>query len=55
MTFKIMLHFMKDLRLTNVSIHRKFNQNRIINECAGKSPLIPEFFKDVEELRFLIK
>ena len=32
MTFEVILHFMKNLRLLNVSIHRKFCQNRFINE-----------------------
>ena len=35
-TFEVILHFMKNLRLHNVSIHRNFNQNRFINECDRK-------------------
>ena len=41
------LHFMKNLCLHNISNHRKFYQNQLIYECAGKkkasSPGIPEF------------
>ena len=51
MTSEVILHFMKNLRLHNVSIHRNFYQNRFINECARKkkakipesqSPRVPE-------------
>ena len=47
---------MKNLRLHNVSIHRKFYQNRFINECARKkkakipesrSPGVTEFFSEI--------
>ena len=34
MTFKVILDFIEDLRLHNVSIHRK--QNWFINECSRK-------------------
>ena len=51
MTSEVILRFMKNLRLHNVSIHRNFYQNRSINEFARKkkakipesrSPVIPE-------------
>ena len=41
---------MKNLRLYNVSIHRKFYQNRFINECAGKKKA-----KITESWRFLVR
>ena len=44
MTFEVILYFMKNLRLYNVSIHRIFYQNRFINEYARKKKAkIPEF------------
>ena len=37
MTFKVILHLMKNLRLSNVSLHRFFfYQNRFTNECVRK-------------------
>ena len=36
MTFEVILYFMKNLCFYNVSIHRKFDQNRFINEYAKK-------------------
>ena len=36
MTSKVILHFMKYLRLKNVSIHLNSYQNQFINECARK-------------------
>ena len=36
MTFEVIIYFMKNLRLYNVSIHRNFYQNRFINEYARK-------------------
>ena len=57
MTFKFILHFMKNLRLLN---DRNVDQNRFIIECARKkkakkSPTVSEFFLgDVEEPLFLI-
>ena len=36
MTFEVILYFKKNLRLLNVSIHRFFNQNWFINDCARK-------------------
>ena len=36
MIFEVILDFMKNLRLRNVNIHRKFEQNRLINECVRK-------------------
>ena len=48
MTFEVILHLIKNVRLLNVSIHRNFYQNRFINECAKKKKKkkkakIPEF------------
>ena len=45
MTFEIILDVLKKLCLHNVSIHRNFEQNGFINECARKkkaNPIIPE-------------
>ena len=59
-TFEVILYFMKYLHLYNVSIHRKFYQNRFINKCArndlaqileSRSPRVTMW--DVEELMFL--
>ena len=36
MTFEVIIYFMKNLRLHNVSIHRNFYQNRFINEYDRK-------------------
>ena len=36
MTFKVIIYFMKNLRLHNVSIHNFFYQNRLINEYVRK-------------------
>ena len=36
MTFEVTLHYMKNLRLFNVGIHKNVDQNRLINECARK-------------------
>ena len=36
MTYKVILNFMNNLRFYIVSIHRKFYQNRFINECTRK-------------------
>ena len=51
MTFEVTLDFMKKLCLENVSIHRNFEQNRFINECARKKkakiPVILEFFSEI--------
>ena len=48
MTSKFILHFMKNLRLHNVSNHRNFYQNRIINENATKKKAkVPEFFSEI--------
>jgi hypothetical protein len=57
MTFKVILYFMKDLRLLNVSIHRIF-KNLLIIECARKKkakiPESPSFLWDIEEFTFLM-
>ena len=43
MTFEVILDFLNSLRLHNVSIHRDFEQNQFINECARKKKAkIPE-------------
>ena len=65
MTFEVILYFMKNLRLHNVSIHRKFYQNRFINEYGRKKKAkisesrshgITEFFlRDIEELTLITK
>ena len=36
MTFEVILHFIQNLSLHDVSIHRNFDQNRFINKCARK-------------------
>ena len=36
MTFEVILHFKKNMRHLNVSIHRNYYQNQFINECARK-------------------
>ena len=53
MTFEVILDFMKNLRLHNVSIHRNFEQNWFINECDTKkklksrNPGVPKFFSEI--------
>ena len=43
MTFEVILHFMKKIRLNIVNILRIFYQNRFIHECAKKKQAnIPE-------------
>ena len=37
MTYKVLLHFKKNLCFFYVSIQRNLNQNRLINECARKN------------------
>ena len=56
------LDFIENFHLHNVSIHRKFYQNRFINECVRKKQAkIPEsrspgiFEWDINEVSFLIK
>ena len=64
MTSEVILHFMKNLCIHTVSIHRNVYQNWFINECARKNlAKIPKlqiihivmwfFLWDVEELTFL--
>ena len=36
MTFEVILYFMNNFCLHNVSIHRNFDQNQFINEYARK-------------------
>ena len=36
MNTEVILEFMKNVHLHNVSIHRKFYQNRFINKCVRK-------------------
>ena len=50
MTFEVILHFMKTLRLYNVSIHISFHQNWFINECAVRKKLKSFFLLDIKEL-----
>ena len=59
MTSKVIPHFLKNLRVDNVSFHRIFYLNRLILECAGKNlAKIHESHShtiswwDVEESRF---
>ena len=37
MTFKVIVHFIKNMRLHIVSIHKFFYYNRFINECVRKN------------------
>ena len=66
MTSKVILYFIKDLRLYNFSNHRNFHQNQFINKYVRKKkakisesrrPRVTEFFSEiyVEELTVLIK
>ena len=43
MTFEVILEYMNTLCLHNVSIHRNFEPNQFINECARKKkPKMPK-------------
>ena len=62
MTVEVKLHKMRYFRINNVSIPLKLYLNRFINECvrriflnSSKDRRKDVFFKDVEELTFLIK
>ena len=48
LSFEIILIKMKYLRIYNVSVHRNFYQNQLINKCARKKiAKIPEFFCEI--------
>ena len=58
MTSEVILNFIKNLHLHNVSIHRNFFKNRFINECAKKKKdKIPESWShEIPESRsFLVR
>ena len=50
MTFEVILHFMKNMFVVNVSIHRNFYQNWFINECARRKKA-----KILESLSFSVR
>ena len=58
-TFGVILYFIQNLRIFNVSIHRIFYQNHFINECARKKKAksrnhsVTDVLWDIEELTFL--
>ena len=60
MTFEVIRHLMKKLRLHNVSIHTifVFYQYQCMNECAKRKKLnsrsVTSFFVRCKELTFLI-
>ena len=50
MTSEVILYIMKNLRLHNVSNHRTFYQDQLINERARKKInkiSVPEFFSEI--------